>query len=75
MDFIKNFPFFSIMLCMFCAIITSCLGRKAAKYLTRIVLAAVVGLSAALLVYTYTNGGSFVYYMGHFPAPWGNEIR
>lgn len=75
MDFIKNFPFFSIMLCMFCAIITSCLGRKAAKYLTRIVLAAVVGLSAALLVYTYFNGGSFVYYMGHFPAPWGNEIR
>ncbi|MBR4342661.1 MAG: sodium:proton antiporter [Lachnospiraceae bacterium] len=75
MDFIKNFPFFSIMLCMFCAIITSVLGRKAAKYFTRIILGTVLCLSAAILVYTCENDGSFVYYMGHFPAPWGNEIR
>ena len=63
------------MLCMFCAIITSVLGRKAAKHLTRIILGIVVCLSAVILVYTYENDGSFVYYMGHFPAPWGNEIR
>ena len=75
MDFIKNFPFFSIMLCMFCAIITSVLNRKAAKYFVRAVLFAVVCLSGAVLAYTYSNDGSFVYYMGHFPAPWGNEIR
>lgn len=21
------------------------------------------------------DGEEFIYYMGHFPAPWGNEIR
>ena len=76
MDFIRNFPFFSIMLCMFCAIITSVLNRKAAKYLTRIILGTVVVLSGTVLIYTYSYGeNSFVYFMGHFPAPWGNEIR
>ena len=75
MEFIRNFPFFSIMLCMFCAIICSVLRRKAAKHLTIIVLFIEMVLSGAVLWYTYTTGESFVYYMGHFPAPWGNEIR
>ena len=75
MDFIKNFPFFSIMLSMFCAIVLSVLNRKAAKYMTRIVLGAVVCLSVAVLFFTIKRGAAYVYYMGHFPAPWGNEIR
>lgn len=75
MEFIRNFPFFSIMLCMFCAIICSVLRRKAAQYFTLAVLFIVMILSGALLYNTYNDGGSFVYYMGHFPAPWGNEIR
>ncbi len=75
MEFIKNFPFFSIMLCMFCAIICSVLRRKAAQRFTLVVLFIVMVLSGALLYYTYPDGESFVYYMGHFPAPWGNEIR
>ena len=38
---------------------------------------AVVGvLSAILLVYlAQSDIGSYTYMMGHFPAPWGNEIR
>ena len=75
MDFIKNFPFFSIMLCMFCAIVNSVLGRRASKYMTRIVLGSVMCLSAAVLYYTIKSGSAYVYNMGHFPAPWGNEIR
>ncbi len=75
MDFIRNFPFFSIMLCMFCAIICSVLGRRAAKNFTRVMLFTVMVLSAVFLIYTYDSGESYVYYMGHFPAPWGNEIR
>lgn len=63
------------MLCMFSAILSSILGKKASKYLVRTVLAAVVVLSAVLLWYTFSNDLSYVYYMGHFPAPWGNEIR
>ena len=60
---------------MFCAIICSVLRRKAAQYFTLAVLFTVMILSGALLYNTYNDGGSFVYYMGHFPAPWGNEIR
>ena len=75
MDFINNFPFFSIMLCMFSAIVTFVLNGKYARHLTRIVLGLVIVLSSVLLIKLHINGESFVYYMGHFPAPWGNEIR
>lgn len=75
MDFIKNFPFFSIILSMFSAILCSVLGRKAARYVVRAALTIIVGLSVALLVYCCGQGTSFVYFMGHHPAPWGNEIR
>ena len=75
MDFINNFPFFSIMLCMFCAIVTFVLNGRYARHLTRIVLGLVIVLSLTLLIKLHISGESFVYYMGHFPAPWGNEIR
>ena len=32
-------------------------------------------MSAAVLVYVTGTGQEYVYMMGHFPAPWGNEIR
>ena len=75
MDIVRNFPFFSIMICMFSAIVSSVLPAKAARYLTRIALMIVSVLSAVLLYFTHDSGESFVYLMGHFPAPWGNEIR
>lgn len=75
MDIIRNFPFFSIMLGMFCAILSSVLGSRTAKHLSRIVLMAIMVMSAILLGETFATGESFVFYMGHFPAPWGNEIR
>lgn len=75
MDIVRNFPFFSIMICMFSAIVSSVLSSKASRYVTRIALLIVSVLSAILLYYTHMSGESFVYLMGHFPAPWGNEIR
>jgi multicomponent Na+:H+ antiporter subunit D len=36
---------------------------------------AVTVLSAALLVDLWRTGESFTFAMGHFPAPWGNELR
>lgn len=75
MEIIRNFPFFSIMICMFSAIVTSVLPAKAARYLTRAALIAVMVLSAVLLINLRGSGTSFPYMMGHFPAPWGNEIR
>ncbi len=75
MDFVCNFPFFSILLSLFSGTICSVLPRKAAKIVNRAVILIVGCLSAVLLVYLLGTGESFVYWMGHFPAPWGNEIR
>ncbi len=75
MDFIANFPFFSIMICMFSAIVTFVLNGRAARHLSRGMLAVVDILSIMLLIKLRISGESFVYLMGHFPAPWGNEIR
>ncbi|MBP3475127.1 MAG: sodium:proton antiporter [Lachnospiraceae bacterium] len=75
MDFIQNFPCISIMLCLFAGIISSGLRGKTARWLNTILLIIVTILSACTLLYTISTGESFVYVMGKFPAPWGNEIR
>ena len=75
MDFVQNFPFFSIILCMFCGIISSVLDGKKARNLCFGCVGMVTLLSAAVLCYTAVTNQSFTYMMGHFPAPWGNEIR
>ena len=75
MDFVRNFPCISIMLCLFAGIISSGLREKAALWVNTILLTVNIGLSAFTLAYTLMLGDSFVYVMGRFPAPWGNEIR
>lgn len=75
MDFIWNFPLFSIVSCLFIGVICSVLNRKAARILSWILFTAVTLMSAGVLYYTVTLGDSFTYMMGHFPAPWGNEVR
>ena len=75
MEIIRNFPCLSILLAMFSAIISSALKGKWAKRLNTFVVTTVGILSAATLYLTYTTKESYVYVMGHFPAPWGNEIR
>ncbi len=75
MDFVCNFPAFSIVLSMMAAIVSSALKGKWAKWLNLIVLFVVMTLSVCVLGYTVQNGDFFVYTMGKFPAPWGNEIR
>lgn len=74
MDFVQNFPFFSIMISMLAGTISSVLSGKAARRLNTAVIIVIGALSAAVLGYTMQNG-SYVYIMGHFSAPWGNEIR
>ena len=76
MNFLQNIPFFSIMISMFSAIISSVLSGKLARRLNAIMITIVGCMSAVLLVFLIkSNIGSFTYMMGHFPAPWGNEIR
>lgn len=75
MDFVQNFPAISILLCMFAAIISSGLPRKAARTLCYIVVVTVGALSVSSFVYALSMPEPTVYVMGMFEAPWGNEIR
>ena len=75
MEFIRNFPFFSIIICMFSGIISSVLCGKKARNLCFGAVGIVTILSVCVLFYTVHIGESYTYMMGHFPAPWGNEIR
>ena len=63
------------MLSMFSGIVSSILPGKAAKRLNTAVILVIGAASAWLLSWLMRTGGSFTFMMGHFPAPWGNEIR
>ena len=75
MDFVQNFPFISIILSLFSGPLSSILNGKWAKRVNLAVITVVGFMSAAVLVYVLKAGAPYVYMMGHFPAPWGNEIR
>ncbi len=75
MEVVQNFPCFSIILCLFAGIISSGFKDKAALRINTALLMIVTFLNGATLLYTLETGESFVYVMGKFPAPWGNEIR
>ena len=76
MEFVQNVPFFSIMISMFAGIGSSILPAKAARRLNIIATVVIGAMSAWLLVFMLQSDlGYFTYMMGHFPAPWGNEIR
>ncbi len=75
MTMAANFPFFGIMLCLISGIVISVLKARPARLLTVGVVAAVLFLSAGTLMYTLGLEGPYRYVMGHFPAPWGNELR
>ena len=76
MALVQNIPFFCIMLSMFSGTVSSVLPRNWARRLNLLMLSAVTLLSGWLLLYLVrSNLGSYTYMMGHFPAPWGNELR
>ncbi len=75
MRFVQNVPFFCIMLSMASAFATPMLPRRAAKWLSVGLSGVVVCLHVWFLTFMVDFGGSYTYMMGHFPAPWGNELR
>ena len=77
--FAYNIPFVSIFVMMIAAIITPLVPNKN-RLPEKLSCLAVgfVGLMSAYLLYALTSGSqtvSFNFPMGHFPAPWGNELR
>lgn len=74
MSFVQNFPFFSIILCLLCAVVTFVAGDKWGRRLTIGLLSVSIVLQSCVLWFCASNNVSYAYMMGHFPAPWGNEI-
>lgn len=75
MTFVQNFPFFSIIIAMFSGIISSVLKSKQARNVTVAAISLITVMSLAVMLFCMDTGESYTYMMGHFPAPWGNEIR
>ncbi len=75
MELVQNFPFFSIILALFSGPLCSILDRRAARRVNTAVILLIGVMSLMVLHFTIRTGESYVYQMGHFPAPWGNEIR
>lgn len=77
--FAYNIPFASIFLMMIAAIITPLIpNRNRLPEKLSCFMIATVGILSAYLLYSLTNSGqslNFNFSMGHFPAPWGNELR
>lgn len=74
-DIVQNFPFISIILSLFTGILCAAVKPKKAMGICFFNLIVCFVLSLATLIYCINNGDYYVYMMGHFPAPFGNEIR
>ncbi|HCI74208.1 MAG TPA: sodium:proton antiporter [Lachnospiraceae bacterium] len=75
MNFIWNFPLFTVVLSLFSGPLCMMLKAKAARNYTIAYESVLTAMNACVLGYTLKTGSSFTYPMGEFPAPWGNEIR
>ncbi len=70
-----NIPFICIFLCMVGGITMPLQKNGKGAYRTTVGICLTVSVLCGLLcVLLYTHEESFVYRMGHFPAPWGNEL-
>ena len=71
-----NIPFISLFLALLSAIAAPLVrGAERTLNLVRGVQLAVSALSALLLFRLWQTGESFTFMLGHFPAPWGNELK
>ena len=75
MDWIRNIPLFTIVLSLFSGVLCTILKRRAARWYTIAYEMILLAGLALVLRYTLQTGKPFVYVMGEFPAPGGNEIR
>ena len=75
MNIVRSFPLFIIVACLLFSAVSACLHGKASRILTLILCVLSGGMSAAVLVMGIRTGEVTVFMMGHFPHPWGNELR
>ena len=75
MELWQSIPFACILLPLGSAALTSVLKPGFARRWTFLVLTMVTAVSVVFTVLMARYGASYTYMMGHYPAPWGNEIR
>lgn len=77
MPFYYNFPSFMILLPMVAAIVMPLLSKRKIARTVCIAVQVILALLSLSLLISLLNSGdkSFTYAMGHFPAPFGNELR
>ena len=73
----NNIPFITIILAMVGSIVTLLLGKreKAAFGLMQVIFLAVALMTAFLIPQFASSGDTVTYMLGHYPSPWGNELR
>ena len=71
----QSIPFACILLPLFGAAVCSVLPRRLARLWATFLMAAVTYLSLVFLLRMVPFGRSYTYSMGHYPAPFGNELR
>lgn len=75
MSLVQNFPFAAIMLYLGGGVGCCVLSGKGARRLCVLLNAFVTGMMWCVLRFCLQTGTSYTFMMGHFPAPWGNELR
>lgn len=75
MSFAVNLPLFCIVASLVCSVVSSVLDGKVARRLSMCLSFTVAVCSLLVLAMVRQNGEPVTYIMGHFPHPWGNEIR
>lgn len=71
----QNIPFFGIVGSLLSAALCSVLPRKAARIWAGLLPVVLCGANALLCVRLLAFDRSYTFMMGHYPAPFGNEIR
>lgn len=74
-NIVQNFPFITIVLSLLVGIFCAALKPKAAMRLCFLNFTVCFFMSLATLLYCIKAGDYYIYIMGRFPAPFGNEIR
>ena len=74
-NIVQNFPFITIILSLLTGIFCVALKPKKAMWFCFISFTITFILSALTLKYCVAHGDYYIYMMGRFPAPFGNEIR
>ncbi len=74
MTFVVNLPLFCIVACLLCAVTSSILRGTAARIVSLCLTSCVCVCSLLVLIYV-NRSGNVTYLMGHYPHPWGNELR